>query len=52
MPKVMVAADLITLSAGQTRVRPFVLPPLAYAPAGYAGEFAGTVSVWPETALA
>jgi len=33
-------------------IRAFVLPPLAYAPAHYAAEFAGTISVREETAKA
>jgi creatinine amidohydrolase len=36
----------------QEGIRAFVLPALAYAPAGYAEEFAGTISIRPETARA
>lgn len=36
----------------QDGIRVFVLPALAYAPAGYADEFAGTISIRAETARA
>jgi creatinine amidohydrolase len=35
-----------------TGIRALVFPALAYAPAGYAEEFAGTISIRPETARA